>query len=219
MCQSFVLLPVFASPFFPSDYSASMAPTSDLLLSSSRPTCSNHSLATDTPGCCSVSRQISNIVQVAIYWNMVFCHRRTYIFISSSPAASISASKGWYAHCPSVSQYGCIPNKQWATLWWKLPRVRSILGSSPRSLIQTRGSHVLPPCEMCRVFGSLTPSRPESTMKSSIVWDFFLRWVWILGVSLSRKMLFSQIHWHPFFFFLSFGPASNVPKLTHYGVV
>ena len=49
-----------------------------------------------------VSRNISYIVQVMMYWAMVLWRRRTYVSTSSSTAASIDASKGKCSRRPSA---------------------------------------------------------------------------------------------------------------------
>ena len=63
-----------------------------------------------------------------MYWDMVFLRQRTYFSTSSITTSAIIASKGGCAHYPDVSRYGCIPTKWRATMWWKVPRVRPIMG-------------------------------------------------------------------------------------------
>ena len=64
-----------------------------------------------------------HIVQVAIYWAIVFWRWRTYVSTSSRTVTVITSVNGGYSHIPSVLRRGCIPASRQATLWWKPPRV------------------------------------------------------------------------------------------------
>ena len=59
---------------------------------------------------------------------VVFWRRRKYFSTSSRPANDIAATIGGYYQCLSISRCGFILANQWATLWWKPPRVQPIRG-------------------------------------------------------------------------------------------
>ena len=52
---------------------------------------------------------------------------RTYVSTYSNPTNVVYLSSGVLTHLPGVSLLVCIPTIQWATMWWKPPRVLPIL--------------------------------------------------------------------------------------------
>ena len=74
------------------------------------------------------ARHSSSILQIVMYWMMVFFQIRIYLSTSSIPNATISSSIGGQSHRPSMSLFGCIPGLQQSTLWWNLPRLLPVLG-------------------------------------------------------------------------------------------
>ena len=96
--------------------------------SKSRPACYNHRQDTLTPGLRVDRSQSSRIGRVAIYCATVFCLLMMYLPIPSKPASTITSSKGGYYQLPPPQLRGCLPVSRHATLCWKLPRARSILG-------------------------------------------------------------------------------------------
>ena len=85
--------------------------------SRSIPLCSHHLRVTLAPIRRSTARYRSSIGWVAIYWSVVFWRHMTYVSTDSNTTAVIAASRGRYSHRLTMSFFGCIPTRLWATLW------------------------------------------------------------------------------------------------------
>ena len=91
---------------------------------------SAHSRENQSPGLLTDLSQRSRIGRVAIYCATMFCLIVVYFPIPSKPASAIASSNGGYCQLPSPCLLGFLPASRHATLCWKPPRARSILGVS-----------------------------------------------------------------------------------------
>ena len=98
--------------------------------SKSRPACSHHLQDNLAPGLRADRSQRFRIGRVAIYCANVLCLLVMYFLIPMNPASTIAYSNGGYSQLPPTRLLGCLLVSRRATLCWKLPRARSILGVS-----------------------------------------------------------------------------------------
>ena len=90
--------------------------------------CPHHRRDTRVPDRRSTVRHSSSMGRVKIYWATLFWWQKIYVSASSIPNSAISASRGGYYHCPTMSHIGYIPARRRAILWWNPPRVLPTLG-------------------------------------------------------------------------------------------
>ena len=114
----------------PIDSSLSKYSAATLLfaLPKSRPTFFHHRQDTLAPGLQVDRSQRSRIGRLAIYYATVFYLLVIYFPIPSKTASTIASSNCGHYLFPPPCLLGCLPVRRCATLCWKLPRSRSILG-------------------------------------------------------------------------------------------
>ena len=121
----FLVLPIIPHP--PLLYTASTDHPAVLTYPITRSTlsCSHHCHDNSDPGCRSTARHISSIGKVAIYWEIVYWRRRTYVSTSYIPTSDIAESRGDITTLPPCPASVALPQD-------RRPHCGGILrGSSP----------------------------------------------------------------------------------------